>query len=427
MLILITGATGYIGSRLTCLALKRGHDVTILSRQRPPSVAASWIAFDLLSDNPIELPAGMDAVIHLATTFAAMPSSTGEMEIVATHELIKAAQNTGAKFIFVSSQTARADAPTAYGRTKWRIEQMVRAAEGWVVRPGQVYGGSLRGLFGLLVRTVKNLPILPAFMPAPLIQPVHVEDLAEGLLRIAERHDIPPNIYCIAASEPVSFTKFLNEISRTRLRRWRGFVPVPVAAVNTLAFILGESLRTRLGLERLQSLFNLPLMKTQSDLDKLGLTLRPLRSGMHRSGNDRRRRLLREGRAFLTYILKEHPNSVLLRRYARATEQLRDGQTLVLPSLFLNYPVFLSLFDRLTWGDPATWEEFSWRLDVATILAEATPLGAHRFLGLENEQGALSHLLLMTKAVANEAFWRALRIFFFPFVRFTLGRARRIS
>lgn len=423
MRVVVIGATGYIGTRLTSLSLKRNHDVVVASRQRPSSFAALWLPFDLSSANSLLLPVGTDSVVYLAAKTASNNCLDEESEVAAAKKTIKSAQETGARFIFVSSQAARVDAPTAYGRTKWRIEQEVLAAGGWVVRPGQVYGGELRGLFGMLVKTVRYLPILPAFVPVPKVQPIHVDDLVDGLLRIAERRDVPSGVYCLAAPEPVSFTTFIEKIAQSRLRCWRGLVPVPVVVINALAFLLGASLRTRLGLERLRSLFDLPVMATASDLKQLGLVLRPLSSGMHPSGNDRRRCLLREGQALLAYVLKAPPGSAVLRRYVRVVERMRGGRALGLPKLFLSYPVFLSLLDESVWADKSAGAEFSWRLEAASMLAEATPLGAYRFLGLGREHWVLSSLLLMTNAVACEVFWRMLRGIFCPLIRLALDRA----
>jgi len=424
MRVVVTGATGYIGSCLACLALKRGHDVITASRQRPSIFSAPWFHFDLSSGNLVALPAGTSAVVHLAANTTNANRLEGECEVAAAQRLIKSAQGIGAKFIFVSSQTARPDAPTAYGRIKWRIEQEVLSAGGWVVRPGQVYGGELRGLFGVLVKTVQQLPILPAFVPTPKVQPIHVDDLAEGLLRIAERVDLPSGIFCLGAPEPILFSIFLGEIAKSRLRCWRGFVPVPVVVINILAAILGEALRTRLELERLRSLFDLPAMETASALKQLGLTLRPLHSGMHPSGNDRRRGLLLEGWALFNYVLKEPPNVTVLRRYVSVIEQLRNGQALSLPKLFLSYPVFLSLLDESAWVNKSLGAEFSWRLDAVTMLAEATPSGAYRFLGLGRGHGVANSLLLMTNAVISEVFWRVFRMLSFPLVYLALSRAR---
>lgn len=424
MKIVVTGATGYIGTRLSFLALKRGHEVIIASRNRP-SFKSSWLFFDFSSSgNLIALPAGTEAVVHLAANTTHSNCLEDECEVDTAKKLIKSAQEVGARFIFISSQTARADAPTAYGRIKWRIEQEVLSAGGWVVRPGQVYGGELRSLFGMLVKTVHKLLVIPAFLLAPKIQPIHVDDLSQGLLNIVERPALPTGIFCLGAPAPISFSTFLDVIAKSRLRCWRGFVPVPVVVIKVFSFVLGESLRNRLGLERLRSLFDLPVMATSTDLNRLGLVLRPLQSGLHPSGNDRRRALLREGRALLTYVLKEPPGSAVLRRYLRAVDQLRGGHILGLPNFFLNYPIFMSLLDESAWINKTMATEFSWRLDAATVLAEATPSGASRFLGIGQKHGMLSSLLTMTNGVACEIFWRILRALFFPLIRLSLGRAK---
>jgi NADH dehydrogenase len=424
MRVVVTGASGYIGTHLTSLALKRGLDVIMASRQRPVCSSSAWLSFDLSSGNSIVLPVGTDAVVHLAANTTHADCQEEECEVITAQRLIKVTQEVGARFIFVSSQTARPDAPTAYGRTKWRIEQEVLLAGGWVVRPGQVYGGELRGLFGTLVKIVRRLPLLPAFVPAPKVQPIHVDDLAEGLLRITERGNVPPGVYCLAAPESVSFSRFLGEIARSRLRCRRGFVPVPVVVIDAFSLALGASLRTKLGLERLSSLFDLPVMPTTSDLEQLGLALRPLHSGMQPSGSDLRRCVLLEGRALFTYVSKEPPGSAVLRRYVRAIESLRSGCPLGLPHAIMKYPILMSLIDKAVWADKSVGTEFSWRLDAVTVLAEATPSGASSFLGLGREHGVLSSLLSMANAVVCEVFWRILRILCLPLTRLTLAHTR---
>ena len=419
MKIAVTGANGYIGQCFLKLASGSENEIVAFSRVRPYKYCTDWFFYDLTVDTPPVLPSDIDVVLHLATSKNPDNLQITEQELLAVDLLIEASKKVVAKYIFVSSQTARSDAPTSYGRTKWHIEQKVLSEGGWVVRPGQVYGGELLGLFGMLVDTVKRLPILPAFIPAPKVQPIHVVDLSMGLLHIAVRSDVPSGVYCLATPIPVKFSKFLGEIAKSRLRCSRIFVPIPVIAINAL----GNSLRTKLGLERLRSLFELPIMDTTDDLKKLDLVLRPLASGMNKTGNDRRRNLLREGKVLLTYVLKVRPNYVLLIRYVRAVENLRDGQSIGLPAFFLRCPTLISLIEPYSWIDKVLGAEFLWRLDAATMLAEATPFGATRFLGFGAKQGLLSSLILMTNAVLNEIFWRILRIITLPIIRLSLSRA----
>jgi uncharacterized protein YbjT (DUF2867 family) len=412
MKIAVTGATGYIGGHFVKCARASGHRIVALSRRSPALLCSDWVPYDLSWTVEPVIPAGTEVVVHLATSQPSNP----QQEISAAERLIAAAKKVGARIVFVSSQTARPDAPTAYGRTKWHIEQQILSAGGWIVRPGQVYGGELRGLFGTLVETVKRLPVLPAFIPAPKVQPIHADDLSEGMLRLAERSDLQSGVYCLAMPTPVPFSVFLAEIARSRLRCRRVLIPVPVVIIKAFTVAVGKSWQNRLGLERLFSLFDLPVMPSASDLERLGLALRPLRSGMHLSGNDRRRRLLLEGSALLAYVLTDKADGVLLRRYVRAIEKLRSGRPLALPGLLLQWPALLALVDGSDTG--TVWrQEFRWRLDAATSLAEATTQGAQHFLGLGYRHGFATSLFGMTRAIVAEVNWRILGLLLAPMIR----------
>lgn len=416
MKLLITGLSGYIGKHLSKNALARGHTVIAASRSAPLTKVLTWMKFDLDTQVPLKLPAGTNAIIHLAANTSAISDLDYEREVLAARALIAASRQVKAKLIFVSSQTARSNAPTEYGRTKWRIEQEVLASNGLVVRPGLVYGGNEKGLFGSLVGVVRKFPLLPAFLPASRVQSIHVDDLAEGLLRIVERK-LQPGIIHLASPEAVSFTRFLSTIAKYRVRHKRWFVPVPVLLIKMIGLMLGNRLRVQIGIDRLTSLFKLPLIDTTMDLKQLGLSLRSLPDGMHPSGRIKRRCLFREGHALLSYVLKKPPTSSLLRRYVRAVEYLSGDLPLNLPELFLRVPNMLALLDGFRFVSKQQESEFLWRLDSATVLAEATPHGAKRFLGIGQKSGSLVCFILMCKAVICEIFWRILRTVSLPILR----------
>lgn len=421
MKLLITGATGYIGQRTVISALEKGHQVVAAGRKAPSRGDVEWMYFDLANPQEVDLPPDVDAVLHLAVV--ASPNSESERaEVVAAGALLDAAVRVGAPFLFVSSQTARKDAPTAYGRSKWQIEQSVLAQNGWVVRPGQVYGREEAGLFGVLVRIVRRLPILPAFIPTPHVQPVHIDDLVLALLSCLERRPAS-SVFQVAEPEPVSFTAFLSAIAHGRVRRRRVFVPVPVLLVKSAIAVLGRERSRRIGLERLLSLFALPRMHTAADLDRLGVSLRTLNSGMAHSGSSRRRWLIEEGRAILNYVLRDVPASELVRLYARAVEQLRPVGALDLPVWVLRNP---SLFAMLEGGALLRSDlrpELAWRFNAAVTLAEASPQGGRRFLWLgDRRQGGLAKALHVLRALASEAFSRTTRLLVIPIVAGLWGK-----
>lgn len=408
MKLVVTGAGGYIGRQIVMKAGELGHQVISASRRK---TCDTWLPFDLANAAAFALPADVGAIIHLAAKTAQSDRLGEQDEVNAARVLIAKATSNGSRLVFVSSQAAREDAPTAYGRTKWKIERLVIAAGGVVVRPGQVYGADERGLFGTLVGLVRRLPLLPAFLPSPLIQPIHVGDLATGLLRVACDKQALPEVIQLGADQPVTFTCFLRHIGKARVRRWRLFVPVPVAMLALCRGLVGKRLWRGLGLERLVSLFALPRMATAADLELLQLNLRSLSAGMHRSGDGRRRAMLQEGRLLLCYLLKESPGMELQRRYVRAVETLRGGDPMRLPWWVKRRPVLLALLD-----DPqrliARMPELSTRLDIALLLAEASRQGAGRFLPDQIRPRRMAGAFSIFVAVCSEAFWRVCRVLY---------------
>jgi NADH dehydrogenase len=418
--VLITGANGYIGQRLVIKMLGAGYDINVLVRNSDCFIGNSRITvfqYDLSSLPSGDAFDGVSSFIHLAAITDSLASESKGVEVEAVCHLINCARSFSVKrFIFISSQTAKNDAPTSYGRIKWRVEQEVLAANGLVVRPGQVYGGKEQGLFGLLVKTVRSLLIIPCFFPAPMIQPIHVDDLAEGLLRMAELRELNTGIYSLASIDLISFSSFLSSMAKYRVRSFRPLFPVPLLLISLASNIIGTSLSDRSGLNRLKSLFALQPMNTADDLNLLALNLRPIHAGMQPSGDDRRRSILIEGNALLKYILKEERGAALLRRYVYAVETVRDGSALDLPCLFLKRPVLISLLDGRCWKNVDKGKEFTWRLDAATLLAEATIQGASSFMGSGRREGPLINLMVVFRAIVSEFFWRIMKVISYPFL-----------
>ena len=414
MKLLITGATGYIGQHLIRLGQAHGHEIIAASRAKPRFPNVQWIPFDLSDGSNFTVPLNTTAIIHLAANTSAEQSKNEEQEQQALRSILKSAHSARAKFIFVSSQTAHPQAATAYGRRKWNLERDALHAGGIVIRVGQVYGGEARGLFGNLLNIVSHSPILPAFFPAPQIQPIHIDDLAEALIR-ATTLDCSSEILHFGKIMPIPFTNFLRHIAKHRLRKFRIFLPIPKLAIVLLANTDPNLLR-RQSWQRLTSLFTLQVMPTEKDLMRINMTLRPITSGMHVTGSDRRRALLLEARALLIYIFRTETSVWLLRRYARIIEALRSENTAVIPQFFIKYPRFLPLLERRSTNSFSQKLEFLWRLNAITLLAEASPQGATKFIEAPQKSSFLNSLRIISLAILSEFFWRVISALTAPFV-----------
>jgi nucleoside-diphosphate-sugar epimerase len=359
--VLVTGATGHVGARLLRRLEGAGTGWTALGRTVPASSTGRHVPFRF--GQPLDATAvGIacaDAIIHLAASTSVEPGNVAA-EVDSAETLLRLAKSLGARFVFASSQTAAANAPTGYGRMKWRLEQLVEAQGGVSARIGQVYGGPEKGLFGTLCALVRTVPVLPWFVPEAPVQPIHVDDLADALIAIAVHSGRVEKCYELGSPQPVGFAHFLAILARNRVRRRRLFVPVPRLALTLVWRLLGQSAPARL--RQLESLFRMPAMpRAGAHLASLGLTLRPLEDGMARSGSMRRRTLALEASRLYRHLGGAHVPGSLVRQYVRVLE--RTGAN----------------------GVPVDATEEQRRRLVALRVLEASPLGASLMISQRDE------------------------------------------
>lgn len=237
MRILVTGGTGFIGSRVTTLALERGMRVRVLARREwvgPPAVPLVDRVFGRL---PHDVPArafdGCDAVVHCAVSTAGDVDVARAVNVAGTLALARGARDAGARaFVFLSSQSARDDTPSPYGRTKYEAEVALLAdpsLHAIVLRPGLVCGDG--GLFARLAATVRRAPITPLLAGDAPVQPVWVDDLARAILSCVERPaDLEGRIHALGLADALSLHTFVGLVAE-ELGLRRRVAPLPAGPV----------------------------------------------------------------------------------------------------------------------------------------------------------------------------------------------------
>lgn len=376
----VTGASGYIGEAVCRALVRRGLLVLALSRRETAVPGVRFAAYDLRSELAPGLLAGVDVVIHAATETSRGAEPDIDAEIAALRRLAAAAEEASARLVFVSSQTARLDAPTGYGRLKALAEQIVLERGGVVVRPGQVYGGPAKGLWGTLVGIARRAPAIPSFRPEPGIQPIHVDDLAEALAVLACRERPEPRIYAAADPQPVAFSRFVRDVAAVRFGRRLPQIPIPLAPLLWSLRLL-DMLGIRPGfLRRLASLNDLPRLDSAADMADLVPHYRRFPAGAgYRTGWDSN--LLREGAVLLRYATGLKPGRWLIRSYVRSLASVDGGGSLRLPALMRLFPAGLALFDQPSARRRAGREDsLARRIDLALLLSESAPMQVDAYL-----------------------------------------------
>ncbi|MEW2529530.1 NAD-dependent epimerase/dehydratase family protein [Streptomyces sp. NPDC047071] len=205
MKVLLTGATGYIGSAVTEHLVAAGHQVVAVTRSAEPQPPRAWHA-QLVGDtaDPASLAGAVtpdiEAVIHLAP-----PSGDADVDSAVIEALAAPLRGTGRPLVYTSgvwvlgatgdAQEVGEEAPTnPVGLVGYRpqIEQRVlaEAAEGVravVVRPAIVYGRG-GGIPALLIDRARKEGVPEYYGEEGVRWPtVHVDDLAELFVAAAER------------------------------------------------------------------------------------------------------------------------------------------------------------------------------------------------------------------------------------------------
>jgi nucleoside-diphosphate-sugar epimerase len=376
--IIVTGASGYIGSRLVEMALAAGWKVTVLGRQplRSNGIARpiQWALGAPLPADAMDPDTSADAqaLIHLAHDWTNAPSSEdpeGGLNIEGTRTLLRASRAHGLRrFVCVSSQSARADAANIYGRVKWRIEQELVGPGEVAGRVGLVYGGRPQGMFGLLTRLAARAPVLPMVDPWRGVQPIHLDEVCLGLLRLVEGDQV--GWLGIASPYSIPFGNFLKILARELHGRHLLVLPIP----HRLALLACDALHIvpfgpKVDRERILGLVGTQPMECADHLTTLGLNVEPFAERLRREPASRKTALA-EGRVMLKYILRRAPGSALTRRYARALVATGPHGPLPLPRLLHASPALLRVIEPVNRAAP-----LARRLALATALAEASPQG----------------------------------------------------
>jgi nucleoside-diphosphate-sugar epimerase len=406
--LVVTGANGYIGSQLVRIALAQGRQVTILGRSggEPPE-KARFVKWELGAPFPLlEMGTEPTAVVHLAHDWRDL--SIDGVNFKGTRLLFDGARAKGLKrLVFVSSQSARADALNAYGRIKWSLEQVVAGEDAIAARVGLVYGGPRRGLYGLMTRLVSISPIIPMIEPSRPVQPIHLDEVCRGLLLLADTN--ATGWVGLAGPVPISFGQYLRILAREGFASSLAILPIPLrlalfaASVNSLVPV-----GPKIDKERILGLAGTQPLDCQHHLQSIGLSVFPLELGL-RQDVIGKKAALREAHVVCAYILGRKAAHSLLRRYARAISTLeKDAGPLALPQLAHCMPGLLRFYEPLDRSSA-----MGKRLRVATGLSELSADGFRSIVG-ERKMGRATTMLSLL--------WQlALDIIAFPF---RLWRAR---
>jgi len=272
-MLLLTGATGSIGSRLLPLLLEQGEEVRCLVRE-PRRLGARRVDVQIalgdlgeMSDPYLVRQAlrGVDTVIHLAASIRDQPPKRiEELNGLATVRLLRAAERSGVEsFHFFSALDAQAAQRTRFFRAKWLAERAVLSSPlpSTVFAPSIVYDHSDPWI--TLLRRFSFLPVLPVSGKGQArFQPIWAEDVARcvtGALALERGDGERTRRYELAGPETITYDQMSDLVSRIAGRP-RPLVHMPLPFV-------------RLGLIALRNLFGEAVFATWEEAELMEVSM----------------------------------------------------------------------------------------------------------------------------------------------------------
>lgn len=247
-MILITGATGYIGRHLVARLVSLGERPRCLVRDRQratkvlPEDKVELVQGDTtIADTLGAAVSGIDTIIHASFLTADRKESPGnryeETNIQGTANLINAAKAAGVKRMMeISGLGTKADKPGSYMQGRYLAEKMlIDSGLHWtIIRPSVLFGKDAPFIKGL-VELIRTAPVVPLIGGGKtMFQPIYVEDVVTVIVKVLEEPQrTNGKIYTIGGPEQYSFKQVFDLLLKAmHTRRPKVYAPTPLVGVG---------------------------------------------------------------------------------------------------------------------------------------------------------------------------------------------------
>ncbi len=246
-LILVTGASGYIASRLIPQLLKRGYCVRAFARQPQRLKSRIWYSQVEMAEGDVTIPSTLAHALNGVHTayylIHNMSSGRGyaERELEGARNFARAAEDAGIQHIIYLGGLADPEQHIA-PHMRSRIETGATLRRGKVpvteFRAGVIVGsGSIS--FEMIRFMTELFPIIPApFWVKNRSQPISTQNVIDYLLAAFENHSGQGQVFEIGGPQVTTYKELMLQYADARGHK-RSFFLLPYVPVWFMAFGIG--------------------------------------------------------------------------------------------------------------------------------------------------------------------------------------------
>ena len=243
-MILVTGATGFVGSHLVRRLRKESIPVRAVVRTPAKAQALRDLGVEVvpgdLSDpwSLIAAAEGAERVVHLVGIIQEGRGSTFEsVHVDGTKNMLEAAAKAGVRHFFHQSALGtREGAKSEYHRTKWEAEELVRKSgiPFTILRPSLIYGPG--DLFTVrLAEMIRLSPVLPVVGSGrSRVQPIFIDDVVSCIAKAVMSDAFAGRVFEVGGPDQLTYEEVTKAIADA-LGVNRPLVHVPLLFMRMMA------------------------------------------------------------------------------------------------------------------------------------------------------------------------------------------------
>ncbi len=257
MIVAITGGTGFLGGHLARTLTANGHKAKLLARglnKRDAEIRnvpnAAFTPLHLTDDKKLYAAlSGCDAIAHLVgINRETEKGDFQKVHVESTQHLLHAARKLGiTKIVMVSYLRARPRAFSAYYKSKWDAEELLRTSEldYTILKPGIIFGKGDH-MITHIQRTLKVIPGLAFFPQVGILEkklaPIAVEDMVNVIIAALQDERLSKQTYAVVGPEELTLSKCVYRVAKA-MGKPAVVLPMPAVAHYMIASSMEKSMR----------------------------------------------------------------------------------------------------------------------------------------------------------------------------------------
>jgi uncharacterized protein YbjT (DUF2867 family) len=244
-LILVAGATGYIGGLLVPELLGRGYRVRVMARVATTACAQRWPAAEMVVADALEPQAlgqalkGVHTAYYLIHSMLRGRQCFEEADIEAAHHFRRAAEENGVKrIIYLGSLGDRHSKLSSHLSSRMKVaEEFLKSSIPSTILRAAIIIGSGSASYEMINHLVRRVPLFPTPSWAyTRCQPIAVRDVILYLVGVLELPETAGCTFDIGGTEVLTYKQILQTHAAILGKR-RLFFPFPISNIPLYSYI----------------------------------------------------------------------------------------------------------------------------------------------------------------------------------------------